>query len=166
MPIIFSRGVAAAILAATLATSPVMAAPDGSGSADRGTPEQARAMLDRAVAHWLTVGRDQALKDFSAPPADEFGDRDLYVSCLAQGGMTAHGMNRSLIGRPLASFVDANGSAFAQEMVTQGLQNGQAQVNYIWQNPVTRRPETKSSFVQKVGDDEVCLVGFFTPTNN
>jgi cytochrome c len=50
-------------------------------AADRGTPAEAKAMLQKAVAHYKQVGRKQALADFNAkkPP---FGDRDLYVACI------------------------------------------------------------------------------------
>ena len=50
-------------------------------AAERGTPAEAKAMLQKAVAHYKEVGRKQALADFNAkkPP---FGDRDLYVFCI------------------------------------------------------------------------------------
>jgi hypothetical protein len=50
-------------------------------AADRGPPDEAKAMLQKAIAHYKCVGRKQALADFNAkkPP---FGDRDLYVVCI------------------------------------------------------------------------------------
>ena len=47
-------------------------------AANHGTPAEAKAMLEKAVAHYKSVGRKQALADFNAkkPP---FWDRDLYV---------------------------------------------------------------------------------------
>lgn len=35
------------------------------------------------------------------------------------------------VGRPLDSFEDANGVRFAREMYDLGVQNGEAQVNYL-----------------------------------
>lgn len=49
---------------------------------ERGTPTEARAMLDNAIAHYKAVGRTQALADFNKKAAP-FSDRDLYVVCLA-----------------------------------------------------------------------------------
>jgi hypothetical protein len=46
---------------------------------ERGTPEQAQAMLQAAVAHYDEVGREQALADFNAP-LPQFKDPDLYVA--------------------------------------------------------------------------------------
>ena len=50
-------------------------------AADRGTPAEAQAMLQKAVAHYKAVGRKQALADFTTKKAP-FGDRDLYVVCI------------------------------------------------------------------------------------
>src|SRR4051794_37141641 len=47
----------------------------------RGTPEEAKAMLAKAVEHYNEAGRDQALADFNKMKSP-FGDRDLYVFCL------------------------------------------------------------------------------------
>lgn len=61
-------------------------------AAERGTPAEAKAMLEKAVAHYKTVGPKQALAHFNAKKA-VFYDRDLYVVCfdgkrtiLANGG--------------------------------------------------------------------------------
>src|SRR5580765_2072610 len=49
------------------------AAPKG----ERGTPDEAKAMLEKAVEHFNSAGRETALSDFTKkkPP---FVDRDLY----------------------------------------------------------------------------------------
>src|SRR6266705_1954405 len=48
---------------------------------ERGKPAEAKAMLQQAVDHYNSVGRKQALADFTGkkPP---FVDRDLYVACI------------------------------------------------------------------------------------
>jgi len=50
-------------------------------AADRGTPSEAKAMLEKAVAHYKDVGRKQAVADFNAKKSP-FSDRDLYVVCF------------------------------------------------------------------------------------
>jgi hypothetical protein len=66
---------------------------------DRGTPPEAKAMLQKALEHYKSVGRKQALADFTAKKAP-FGDRDLYVVCIgpdhtmvANGGFPAYTTN-------------------------------------------------------------------------
>ena len=56
-------------------------------SAHRGTPQEAKAMLAKAAAHYKSAGRAQALKDFNAR-SGPFIDRDLYVFCIASDAIT------------------------------------------------------------------------------
>src|SRR5689334_6830939 len=76
---------------------------------ERGSEAQALALMDKAVAHYQSVGKEKALEDFTNDKAD-FTDRDLYVACIDQTGIwTAHGMNKSLIGRDMTKVMDADG---------------------------------------------------------
>ena len=76
-------------------------------AADRGTPAEAKAMLQKAVAHYKEVGRKQALADFNAKKAP-FGDRDLYVVCI--GPDPDHRQRRlSAVRRPLSRSVEGCG---------------------------------------------------------
>jgi hypothetical protein len=52
---------------------------------ERGTPAEAKAMLEKAVAHYKAVGRKQALADFNAKKAPFSGSR-LMFSALARIG--------------------------------------------------------------------------------
>jgi hypothetical protein len=54
-------------------------------------PDEVKALLQQAVAHYKEVGRNLALADFTAkkPP---FVDRDLYVFCVdPKRIISAHG---------------------------------------------------------------------------
>jgi len=127
----------------------------------RGTSEQAKALLDKAVAHYGAVGRAQALSDFDERQGP-FVDRDLYVFCFGPGRqISAHGMNAALIGKDIGIFKDHDGKAFAAEMYDLGISNGSGQIDYQWVNPTTKKIERKSSHFQKVASDEVCAVGFY-----
>jgi cytochrome c len=86
------------LLAAVLFTAALLCA------ADRGSPAEAKAMLDKAIAHYKSVGRKQALADFNSkkPP---FFDRDLYVVCfdstqtiVANGGFPCSDVPAKLFG--------------------------------------------------------------------
>jgi hypothetical protein len=58
---------------------------------ERGTPAEAKAMLEKEVAHYKAVGRRQALANFTGRKTPFF-DRDLYVVCIGSDGIvTAHG---------------------------------------------------------------------------
>jgi hypothetical protein len=63
-----------------------------------GTAEEARAMLDRAIAA-LNVNQARALSEFNNIKNTQFHDRDLYISCynMADGKFTAF-PSRAMIG--------------------------------------------------------------------
>jgi cytochrome c len=129
-------------------------------AAVRGTPAEARAMLQKAVAHYTAVGRKQALADFTAKKAP-FSDRDLYVVCVGPGGIvTAHGFSAAYVGMSADALKDANNKPVGTTIWTTGSSKGSGSLQYPMINPLTNKLEKKSSFFQKVGDD-VCVVGAY-----
>jgi cytochrome c len=135
----------------------------GAGAAgERGTPDEAKTMLKKAVAHYKAVGRKQALADFNAkkPP---FGDRDLYVFCIGPDRIeVANGGFPSYVGMSADAIKDAKGSAVGKAILDTASSKGEGSVEYLWLNPVSHKTEAKISFVEKVGDD-VCGVGAYNP---
>jgi cytochrome c len=143
----------AIVLAAALATPSMWAA-------DRGTPAEAKAMLAKAVAHYKDVGREQALADFNSKKAP-FGDRDLYVVCLAPDHtIAANGGFPAFVGQPVDRMKDADGKPLGKAIWDAA--GGEGSVHYSWINPVSHKTEPKVTFSQKVGDD-VCAVGAYNP---
>ena len=132
-------------------------------AADRGTPAEAKAMLEKAIAHYKSVGRKQALADFNAKKAP-FGDRDLYVVCLGPDHtITANGGFPQYVGAPTGQLRSADGKSVGQagwDVATSKPEGGS--VSYQWINPVTRKMEPKITFFRKAGED-VCGVGAYNP---
>jgi cytochrome c len=126
------------------------------------SPEEARAMLLKAVAYYKAVGRKQALADFtvSKPP---FRDRDLYVFCLGPDRtIVANGGFPDTVGAPEDALVSADGKgvgSMARQLIAA---NGESAVRYRWINPLTHSLESKITFFARVGDD-VCAVGAYLP---
>lgn len=131
-------------------------------AANRGTPAEAKAMLEKAVAHYKSVGRKQALADFSAkkPP---FGDRDLYVVCVSSNHtITANGAFPQYVGTSADMLKDADGKSLGKVIWDTAFAKGEGSVQYRMVNPVTRQVEPKITFFQKVGED-ACGVGAYSP---
>ena len=129
-------------------------------SGERGTPAEAKAMLEKAVTHYKAVGRTQALADFNAKKAP-FSDRDLYVFCIGPDGLlVANGGYPSYVGQPVDLLKDANGKALGKSLMDAAGSARIGVVEYPHINPVSHKPEAKVSFVQKVGKD-VCGVGAY-----
>jgi len=128
---------------------------------ERGTPAEAQAMVDKAVAHYQKVGRDQALADFNAKK-EPFGDRDLYVFCLdAQHVQVANGGYPSLVGRTADTVTDVSGRPMGKALWDVA-KKGTGSVRYKWYNPVSTLYEPKTAFVKKAGND-ICGVGAYSP---
>lgn len=127
---------------------------------ERGTADQAKALLDQAFAHYKAAGREKAVADFNNKDG-AFVKGDLYLFCYnVDKTLTVHGVNAKLIGRTLGGMKDADGKDFTAEIFNGGMTKGSGAVDYRWSNPLTKKIEQKSSFYQKFGD-EVCSVGFY-----
>ena len=137
------------------------AAPAKSSGA-RGTPDEAKAMLTKAIEHYNAVGRKQALADFTGRKAPFF-DRDLYVSCIGPDHIiAANGGFPSLVGSSVDTWKDADGKSVGKASYDAVSSTGAGSVRYRWFNPVSGRIEPKVLFVQKVSDD-ILGVGAYNP---
>ena len=130
-------------------------------AAQRGTPAEAKAMLAKAIAHYASVGRKQALADFTGRKVPFF-DRDLYVVCLgADDTVVAHGGYATFVGQSVDLLRDAERKPLGRALwAAAGAANNSVQ--YVSLNPVSNKAEPKVSFVQKAGND-LCLVGAYNP---
>jgi len=124
----------------------------GAVAASNGTPDEAKAMVERAVKLLEAEGKDKAFAAFN-DPAGKFVDRDLYVFVINHEGVTvSHGANKALIGKSLLAVKDTDGKMFIQEMIDVAKGPGSGWVDYKWPNPTTKKVELKSSYIKKVGD--------------
>lgn len=147
-----------------LGTEPVAEKPPPPASAksERGTPAEAKTMLEKAIEHYKSVGRKQALADFTAKKAP-FSDRDLYVFCISSDGRTtANGGFPQYVGTSVDALKDADGKPLGRRILEAGSSNGEGSVVYRWINPVTHQMEHKTAFAKKAGED-ICGVGAYNP---
>lgn len=133
----------------------------GLSAAPRGTPAEAKAMLQKAVGHFKSAGRQQALADFTAgkPP---FHDRDLYVVCVdSSHKIAANGGFPAFVGTSADALKDANGKPVGKALWDGASQQAEGSIRYPMLNPVTHKPESKTTFYQKVAGDLLCGVGVY-----
>jgi cytochrome c len=127
---------------------------------DRATAEEAKALLDKAVAHAETVGTQQAYTDFSRPDGG-FVDRDLYVYCIdMQGNALAHGANPAIVGKNILELKDSDGVQPVKEGIRIAQTTGQGTLDVKWPNPITKKIEQKAVYISKVKNDW-CGVGYY-----
>lgn len=124
-------------------------------AAAQSTPDQAKALVEKAAVYLKAEGKDKALAAFSDPKG-EFVNGDLYLFVMdASDGkltMLAHGVNKGLIGKPQIDVKDAEGKAFNRDTVEALSKADTTWVDYKWPNPATKKISPKRSFIAKVGD--------------
>ena len=135
----------------------LMVAAGVAAAAEFGTRDQAKALLDRAVAV-LKADKHRALDLFTSGNGG-FIYRDLYVFCGGLDGMvTAHPY---FMGVNLKGFKDKTGKAVGEEMYASAKEGNISEVLYKWLRPGGGDEQVdKVSFYTKV-DDQVCGVGFY-----
>jgi len=129
---------------------------------ERGTADQAKALVERGLAHVKAVGVEKAAEDFSNKDG-KWHERDLYIFLQKFDGNTiAHGGNKGLVGKNMMDLKDANGQAFIRSMIDTAKGKGSGWVDYMWTNPQTKKVESKSSYVVKIPDfDGLIGVGIY-----
>jgi cytochrome c len=126
-----------------------------------GTAEEAKAMVVKAVAYLKEVGAEKAFAAFNDPTSKDFHDRDLYIFVREMDGNTvAHGANKGMIGHTSLELKDADGKLYNKEMIELAQAKGSGWVDYRWVNPMDKKIEQKSSYIEKVGD-YVIGAGFY-----
>lgn len=122
------------------------------GASGKGTPDEAKALVDRAITAIKTEGKEKAFAAFNSPTGG-YVDRDLYVFVYdLEGTVISHGGNNALIGKSLINLKDADGKLFVQEFVRVAKGKGEGWVDYKWVNPTTKKVEDKTSFIKRHGD--------------
>ena len=117
------------------------AAVNAAGSAD-----DAKALVEKAVAYYKANGKDKAIAAFNDPKG-EFVQGDLYIFMMDENCNTlAHGANAKLVGKNVAELKDADGKLFMKEMAEMAKKGG-GWVDYKWSNPATKKVQAKSSYI-------------------
>jgi cytochrome c len=121
-------------------------------AADKGKPEEAQAMVKRAVEFIKKEGRDKALAEFNNSKGS-FIDRDMYIFVIDQKGtMLAHGTIARIVNKNVLDMKDADGNFLFKTMLSETAKKNTAWVHYKWPNPTTKAIEDKSTYLEKIDD--------------
>jgi signal transduction histidine kinase len=135
-----------------LAASIFMFQSAASAAAEKGTANEATALVKKAVDYMKANGKEKAFAEFNNPKG-QFIDRDLYIFVFDLNGKTlAHGTNPKLLDKNLVDLKDADGKLFIKEFIDVANAKGKGWVDYKWPNPLTKAIEPKSTYIEKVGD--------------
>ena len=126
-------------------------------AAEYGTANEAKAMLERAVAA-VKEDKAKALDTFNKGEGG-FKDRDLYVFCanISDGILTAHPY---LKGEHLQDIKGKKGYPLGKEIMQNATEGTIKELTYWWPRPGLDKPLEKITFYTRVGDQD-CGVGYY-----
>ena len=126
-------------------------------TAQFGTADEAKAMLERAVAA-VKEDKAKALDMFNKGEGG-FKDRDLYVFCAntSDGILTAHPY---LKGEHLQDIKGKKGYPLGKEIMQNATEGTIKELTYWWPRPGTEKPLEQVTFYTRVGDQD-CGVGYY-----
>lgn len=114
---------------------------------ERGTAEEAQAMVARAIALYDQAGMGDTFRQITLSPDPGFRDRDLYLFVIDQAGfMAAHALYPQSVGTNAINAVDSAGTRYVRDIVSHATPEG-AWVDYIFIDPLTGAPAPKSTWV-------------------
>lgn len=127
----------------------------------RATPEEAMALLDKAVAA-VRADPAAAIEAFNNSAGPYVYD-DLYVFALdgESGVFKAHGAKRKMVGTSGGDLQDPEGKPIGQQIISIAKSKGGGEIDYVWPNPVTRKVESKHTVFREVDGLVVC-VGYYS----
>ena len=123
-----------------------------------GTSEEAKAMLEKAVAA-IKKDKAKALEMFNKGEGG-FKDRDLYVFCANASDdiVTAHPYGNK--GKQLKEIFGKKGYPLGREIMEKATEGTIKEVTYWWPRPGSDKPLQKTAFYTKIGD-QICGVGYY-----
>jgi hypothetical protein len=131
----------------------VLAAPlCAAGAENVGTPDEAKAMLERGVVFYKANGKDKFLAEVNNPKG-QFVDRDLYIAVWTLDGIRiGHPHNPKLLGTSVLDAIDFDGKAYGKEIIETAKTAGSGAVTYKFTEPTTKKLAEKTTYVVKVDD--------------
>lgn len=128
---------------------------------DMATPDEAKAMTEKALAAVNSMGKDKAFKAF-ADPNGGYQEKDLYVFCMdLTGSMLSHAVKPELVGKNLLDF-NTYGDLLFQDMIKVAKTDKEGWVDYKWPYPGSEEIKQKTSYVKTDQSGEFyCGVGAY-----
>lgn len=153
------------IAISSLMATPVFAQTAAEKKAKRGTPQEAIAMVKRVKQMYRTLGPAKTLAAVSKL-SNNLRDRDLYPYVVHfDGWMAAHFLG-SLRGLNFSDHTDSRGRHFFKLMTKVAGTKGKGWVTYSFPNPVTKKVEEKSCYIERLDNEFFVAVGVYATVND
>lgn len=125
------------------------------GAAEKGSADEAVAMVKKAADYLKKNGKEKAFAEFNNAKG-QFIHKDLYIFAFLANGdgiERANGANYRLVGKNVKEMRDADGKFLIKEILALGMgKEGKGWVDYKWPNPTTGNIDSKRTYVERVED--------------
>jgi len=121
---------------------------------DKGSINDAKDMVKRAIRYLNNHGEAAALAEFSNPEG-AFIDRDLYISAYSQEGyVIAHGWNIKFdfVGKNMIDLKDANGKLLVRSILDVARSKKKGWVTYAFLHPIANKVMEKTVYLERAGN--------------
>jgi cytochrome c len=124
---------------------------------ERGTPAEAKQMVEEGLAHVKAVGPVKAFEDFNAP-GGKWHKKDIYLfcynftgTCMCQGAINAQ------VGKEMINFRTADGQLFVQNLIALSKTKGSGWIEYFWPHPQTKKMEAKQAWIARIPGQDLLI---------
>jgi len=118
---------------------------------EKRTPEEAVAMVKKAVAYYKEVGREKAVAEYNNQKG-KFVDGELYIFAYDMKGVNLASPNPKIVGRNMIDVKDVNGKPTVKSYLEVANTKGQGWVDFVWPHPITGALQQKTAYIEKVDD--------------
>ena len=130
--------------------------PTAFAAGERGSPDEAKALVKKAITFFKSNGKDKAMAALNDPKG-AFIDRDLYVFVHDDKGIYyAIAPKPAFVGKDMTGVKDANGKLIVKEQIDALKTANSMWQEYDWQNPVSGKVEHKKTYCEKVDALHFC----------
>ena len=125
------------------------------GAAEKGSADEAVAMVKKAGEFLKKNGKEKAFAEFNQQKGP-FIHNDLYIFAFLTNGdgiERANGANVKLVGKNVKEMRDADGKYLIKDILALGMgKEGKGWIDYKWPNPATGTIDAKRTYVERVDD--------------
>jgi len=112
----------------------------------KGTPEEAKGMVEKAIAFYKSQGKEKAFAEISDPKG-QFMKEDIYVTVYDMNGTClARPVEKAMIGKNMMTLQDASGKFLIKERLEMVKAKGRGWQDYTFPHPVTHKWEPKTAY--------------------
>lgn len=125
--------------------------------------DQSVEMVNKAIKHYQTAGKDKAFADFGDKTNKEWVDGEWYVLVVdANSALALAYYDPKMINNPaIPDLKDVEGRMIIREQIAAANKSPDGGwTSYVWRNPATAKLAKKNSFAKKF-DEKVFVVGYY-----